>query len=87
MYHKETPTILKGDCLWMVTGRSGFEMVVLKLCPFAWVDPGGPVVIILAPGSEVRRFKPGRGRWIFSERKNPVSDFLQKGSKVVGPML
>ena len=28
------------------------------------VDPGGPVVIILASGSEVRRFDPGRGRWI-----------------------
>ena len=24
------------------------------------VDPGGPVVIIFATGSEVRRFKPGR---------------------------
>ena len=35
------------------------------------VDPGGPVVIILASGSEVRGFDPGRGRWIFSERKNP----------------
>ena len=26
---------------------------------------GGPVVIILATGSEVRGFKPGLGRWIF----------------------
>ena len=33
------------------------------------VDPGGPVVIILASGSEVRVFDPGRGRWIFSEGK------------------
>ena len=29
------------------------------------VDPGSTVVIILANGSEVRGFKPGRGRWIF----------------------
>ena len=29
------------------------------------VDPGGPVVIVLATGSEVRGFKPDRGRWIF----------------------
>ena len=29
------------------------------------VDPGGPVVIILASGSEIRGFDPGRGRWIF----------------------
>ena len=50
------------------------------------VDPGGPVVIILASGSEVREFKPGRGRWIFSERKNPEYDFLRKGSKAVGPL-
>ena len=49
------------------------------------VDPGGPVVIILDSGSEVRGFKPGRGRWIFSERKNPEYDFLRKGSKAVGP--
>ena len=29
----------------------------------------GPVVIILATGSEVRGIKPGRGRWDFSECK------------------
>ena len=50
------------------------------------VDPDGPVVIILATGPEVRGFKPGRGRWIFSERKNPEYDFLRKGSKTVGPV-
>ena len=50
------------------------------------VDPGGPVVIILARGSEVRGLKPGRGRWICSERKNPEYDFLLKGSKAVGPL-
>ena len=51
------------------------------------VDPCGPVVIILATGSDVRGFKPGRGRWIFfSERKNPEYDFLRKGSKAVGPV-
>ena len=48
------------------------------------VDPGGPVVIILASGSEVRGFDLGRGRWIFSERKNPEYDFLRKVSKAVG---
>ena len=41
------------------------------------------MVIILASGSEVRGFDPGRGRWIFSERKNPEYDFLRKGSKAV----
>ena len=48
--------------------------------------PDGPMVIILATGSEVRGFKPGRGRWIFSERKNPEYDFLRKASKAVGPV-
>ena len=48
------------------------------------VDPGGPVVIILASGSKVRRFKPGRGQWIFSER-NPEYDFLQKEGKDLVP--
>ena len=49
------------------------------------VDADGPVVIIHAIGSKVRRFRPGQGQWIFSERKNEC-DFLQKGSKVVGPV-
>ena len=35
------------------------------------VDLGGPVVIILASGSEVRGFDPGWVRWISSERKTP----------------
>ena len=51
---------------------------------FLQVDPGGPV--ILASGSEIRGFDPGRRRWFFSERKNPEYDFLQKGSKAVGPV-
>ena len=50
------------------------------------VDPGGPVVIILASGSEVRGFKPGWGQWIFSERNNSEYDFLWKVSKAVGPV-
>ena len=49
-------------------------------------DPGDPVVIILASGSEVRGFDPGRSRWIFSGHKNPECDFLRKGSKAVGPV-
>ena len=49
------------------------------------VDPDGPVVIVLATGSEVRGFKPGRGRCIFSERKNPEYDLLRKGSKALIP--
>ena len=50
------------------------------------VDPGGLGVIILAFGSEVRGFDPGRGQWIFLECKNPEYDFLRKGSQAVGPV-
>ena len=50
------------------------------------VDPGGPVVIILASVSKVCMFDPGRRQWIFSERKNPEYDFLWKGSKAVDPV-
>ena len=50
------------------------------------VKHGGPVVIILITGCEFREFRPGRDRWIFSERKNPEYDFLWKGSKAVGPV-
>ena len=50
------------------------------------VDPGGPAVIILATGSEVRGFKPVRGLGFFSEHKNPEYDFLRKVSKAVDPV-
>ena len=50
------------------------------------VGPGGPVVIILATGSEVRGFKPGRDRGIFPERKTPEYDSLRKGSTAIGPV-
>ena len=50
------------------------------------VDPGGPVFIILTTKSEVPGFDPGRGRWTFSEGKNPEYGFLRKGSKAVGPV-
>ena len=63
----------------------GLVVRVKESC-LVWGDPGGPVVIILATGPEVRGFKPGRGRWIFSERKNPEYDFLRKGRKAVGPV-
>ena len=53
---------------------------------FSSNDPGGLGVIILASGSEVRGFDPGRGRWIFSERKNPEYHFLRKGSEAVDPV-
>ena len=46
---------------------------------YIYIEPGGPVVIILASGSEVRGFDPGRG-------KNPEYDFLRKVSKVAGPV-
>ena len=39
------------------------------------------MVIILTSGCEVRGFDPGRGRWIFSDRKNLEYDFIRKGSK------
>ena len=52
----------------------------------AKVDPGGPVVIILASESEVRGFDSGRVDGFFSQRKNPEYDFLRKGSKAVGPV-
>ena len=45
------------------------------------VDPGGPVVIILSSGYEVRGFDPGRGRWIFPEHKNPEYDFFGREIK------
>ena len=51
-----------------------------------FVDPSCPVVIILASGSEVRGFEPGRGPWTFSERKNSEYNFLRKGSKAVSPV-
>ena len=50
------------------------------------VDPGRPMVIILATGSEVRGLKPGRSRSIFSDLINSEYAFLRKGSEAVGPV-
>ena len=42
---------------------------MVTLITFLAVDPGGPVIIILASGSEIRGFDLGRGRWIFQSIK------------------
>jgi hypothetical protein len=47
---------------------------------------GGLGVSVLASGTQVRGFKPGRRRRIFKGRKNPQHAFLRKGSKAVCPM-
>jgi hypothetical protein len=45
----------------------------------------GLVVIVLARGSKIRGFKPGRQRWTFLKGdKNPQHDFLRRGSKAFG---
>jgi hypothetical protein len=49
-------------------------------------DFGGLVVSMLASGTRVRGFKPGRSRRIFFRRKNPQHAFLRKGSTAVGPV-
>ena len=67
--------------------HSGSNLTLFKYVRYIKkVDPGGPVVIILASGTEVHGFHPGRCRWILSERKNPEYDFLRKGSKALGPV-
>ena len=47
--------------------KQGKNIPVPMLMSNKRVDLGGPVAI-LATGSEVRGFNPGRSRWIFSER-------------------
>jgi hypothetical protein len=47
---------------------------------------GGLVVSMLASGTQVRGFKPGRNRRIFWGEKNPRHAFFRKGSKAVCPM-
>ena len=93
--HRWSVCLLRDIYSWSMFFKNYFPKVLLRLCDFAktckltayhCIDPGGPVVIILATGSEVRDFKPGRGRLIISERKNPEYDFLRKGSKAVGPV-
>ena len=41
---------------------------------------------VLAFGTEVRVFKPGRSRRIFQDEKNPQHASLRKGRKAVCPM-
>ena len=44
-------------------------------------SPGVLVVTILASGSEIRRFKPSWGQWIFSECKNLSMASFGRGVK------
>ena len=46
---------------------------------------GGLVLSMLASGTQVCGFKPGRSRWIF-RGKNPQHAFLRRGSKRICPM-
>ena len=45
---------------------------------------GGLVVSMLASGTQICGFKPGRSRWI--GRKNPQHAFLRRGNKRICPM-
>jgi hypothetical protein len=45
----------------------------------------GEAASVVASGTQVRGFKPGRSRRIFG-RKNPQHVFLRRGSKAVCPM-
>jgi hypothetical protein len=49
-------------------------------------DFGGLGGSVLAFGTQVRGFKPGRSRQIFEGEKNPQHAFFRRGSKAVGPM-
>ena len=46
---------------------------------------GGLVVSMLASGTQVFGFKPGRSRWIFRTYKSSAS-FLRRGSKRICPI-
>ena len=67
--HRPSPYPPPGDapCCRSESARNRTPGSIRDNLSHAQVDPSGPVVIILASGSEVRRFNPGRGRWIFSE--------------------
>jgi hypothetical protein len=45
------------------------------------------MVIMLATGPKVQRFKPSQGQWTFKGNKNPQHSFLRSESKAIGPML
>ena len=47
---------------------------------------GGLEVSVLAFGTRVRGFKPGRSCQIFRAKKNPRRAFVRRGSKAAGPM-
>ena len=49
-------------------------------------EPSGLVVSMLASGTRVRGFKPGRSRWIFRASENPPHAFLRRGSERICPM-
>ena len=58
-----------GLSAWCLQGAIIYAHRVLLVTTTTKVDPGGPVVIIFASGSEVHGFNPSRGRWIFQSIK------------------
>jgi hypothetical protein len=46
----------------------------------------GLVASVLAIAPKISWFKPSRARRIFKGNKNPLHNFLRRGSNVVGPM-
>jgi hypothetical protein len=46
---------------------------------------GHAMIIVFTISSTGREFKPGRGRWIFKDDKNPEHDFIRRVSKAVDP--
>jgi hypothetical protein len=58
--------------------NSSYFSAVYRL---SYIILGGVVVSVLAIGPKDRWFK-----WIFKSDKNPIFDFLRRGSKAVCPM-
>ena len=74
----------KYTAVWLITVKPSLRMSEnLPLRPDGF---GALVVSMLASGTQVCGFKPGRSRWILSDVKNPQNAFLRRGSKRICPM-
>ena len=65
------------------------SLLCIFIYPSSWPKYdgfGGLVVSMLACGTQVCGFKPGRSRWIFFGCKNPQHAFHRRGSKRICPM-
>jgi hypothetical protein len=61
----------------------GLNFLKINYIQIKKIIPDGVLIIVLAAGTNVPVFKPGRGRWVFNGKKVRSTTFFWRESKTV----